>query len=252
MGESGGASAATGAAAPVDFSPYTTLHLIAVVVAVALIAGLAVTGRRVRSSPRTEWSLRLAWGLSILGAQVVTIAWWMLPAHFDPGVSFPLHVCDLAAILAVPALLLEARWLRTILYFWGLGLSTQAFLTPVITVGPGATEFWLFWIQHTQIAGSGVYLVAVLGYRPRLHDVAVMIGVSAAYIALVLAVNIPFELNYGYLGEISPEQPTLIDRLGQWPLRLIPLLALGLGAYVLLWVVWPLGHRIRGVLAGGS
>jgi len=235
----------------VTFQPFSLQHLAAVLVAALVCTTLASYGLKLRRRPEArlnERRLRLAWATSILLGQFATVAWWMLPANYDPQSSYPLHVCDLAALLAIPGLLANVRWLRTLLYFWGIGLSTQAFITPVLTVGPESPAFWLFWIQHIQIAGSGVYLIAVLGYRPRLRDVGVISLVTVVYGILMLLINLPLGLNYGYVGAMRPEQPTLIDSLGPWPLRLVPLGVLILCVYVLLWSVWPIGWAIRRTL----
>jgi lipopolysaccharide transport system permease protein len=41
----------------------------------------------------------------------------------------------------------------------------------------------------------------------------------------MFTINVTFGLNYGYLGRSDPGQPTILDLLGPWPLRVVYLLA---------------------------
>lgn len=227
-----------------EFRAFSALHLVTVVVLAVAMAGSCGLGRRWRGT-RSEWRLRLGWSVFTLVWNAAALVFYLVPANFDPRESWPLHVCDVAAWVAPAALLTQRRWLRTLLYFFGIGLSSQAFVTPVVEEGVGSLRYWLFWIGHTQIVGSALYDVAVLGYRPRWRDLLIAAGSLVAYALLVTPINLAWGLNYGYIGDARPERPTLIDRLGPWPLRLVPMLGLALGVFTLAWAVWavPAGWR---------
>ncbi len=91
--------------------------------------------------------------------------------------SLPLQVCDLAGLVGPMALLTRKQWLRAILYFWGLGLSIQGFIQPVLKdKGLGDVEFWLFWANHTMIVGTAVYDLVALGFRPKTRDFLIAVG----------------------------------------------------------------------------
>ncbi len=225
------------------FTSFGVFHLVVFVLAVVLIVGSCALGRRWRGMVK-EKRLRTAWIVFTLAWQAFAVAWWVAPMNFADDV-LPLHVCDIAAWVAPLALAMQTRWLRAWLYFWAIGLSTQAFFTPVIQEGAGDARFWLFWIGHLQIVGSAIYDVAVLGYRPKIRDLAVVVTISLVYAAVMLALNIAFGWNYGYLGRGSPDAPTLIDHLGAWPFRLLPLVSLGVAAMALAWAPWALVARVK-------
>ncbi len=170
--------------------------------------------------PDREWRLRLLWVWTTIAWQTMATVWYLLPRNFDWYESLPLHLCDLAAWVAPLALLTQKRWLRTLLYFWGIGLSTQAFLTPVVEGGHGDFRYWLFFIGHTQIVGSALYDVVVLGYRPRLRDWGIVTLLTLAWIVPVTAFNLLMDVNYGYTGRMTPGGTTVLDYLGPWPWRL--------------------------------
>lgn len=232
------------------FEPFTREHWAAVAACVLAVAAVISVGRAVRpaapSPPADPYTVDPAGrvlGALALAHWLAQQAWWNIPARFDAHQSLPLHVCDLNGLIAALALLTGRRWLTAVLYFWGLGLSTQAFCTPVVRWGPLVTEFWLFWESHTLIVGAAAYVLLVRRFRPRGRDLGVALGAMAVYAAVMLPIDLALGWNYGYIGNTVPDQPTIIDRLGPWPLRLVPMAALTVLVMVLLWLPWAIAAR---------
>lgn len=236
------------------FQAFGTVHAVVALVAAGLIVGSCVLGRRWRDRgpARAEATLRGGWVGFTIGWQVFATAWYLV--HWDVQVSLPLHVCDLAAWIAPVALWSQWRWARSLLYFWAIALSTQAFFTPVVQDGVGRLEFWLFWVGHLQIVGSAIYDAVVLGYRPRARDFAFASAALLVYGVAMLGLNLWLGTNYGYVGRGNPSAPTVIDHLGAWPGRVFVLYGLAVAAMALTWVVWPLCARLAGAprRGGGS
>jgi hypothetical integral membrane protein (TIGR02206 family) len=222
------------------FHTGSVTHLVTVAVCAALTVGLAWLGLRARRrGPASERALCLGWTGFLLAFQLFGQAWQNWPGHFDVRYTLPLHLCDLV-ILAIPfALLGPWRFPRTLLYFWGLGLSLFAFILPILREGPDHLAFWVFWIGHLQIFASAAYLVAVKGYRPRGHDVAVGFGTTCLYVALILPVNVALGVDYGSVGP----DPSSAGMLGPWPWRVPVLVALEGLLFTLLWAPWKLLPR---------
>jgi hypothetical integral membrane protein (TIGR02206 family) len=135
------------------------------------------------------------------------------------------------------------------MYFWGIGLCTQGFLTPDLQDGPAKVGFWGFWLAHYSIVGGAIYDVAARGYRPIWHDYRLALGAGAVYIALILPLDIALGVNYGYVGRSTPGQATLVDVLGPWPWRVAVMLGLAAMAFALLMLPWSIMRR-RAHLAG--
>lgn len=226
------------------FAPFTLMHLATAAACVAAMACSCRLGRSWRGTPR-EARFRHAWGWCILLYKAVETAWYNWPGKFDVAESLPLQLCDLAAPVAALAMLTQRRFWRTMLYFWGLGLSTQGFLTPVVQTGLASLKFWMFWVSHTMIVGSAAYDVAVLGYRPRWRDACIAAGTSISYALAATGVNLAFDVNYGYLGRSKPENPTIIDKLGPWPGRAFIVAAIVLADIFILWAAWAILRRLR-------
>ena len=221
-----------------EFHAFTLQHLLTLVVFFGLIAAACVLGRRWRGT-RRERSLRLLWIWTTIAWQGWAVVWYLLPANFEPYESWPLHLCDIAAWVAPLALLTQARPLRALLYFWGIGLCTQAFFTPVVSGGYADIKYWLFFVGHTHIVGSAVYDMVVLRYRPTLKDWGTITIITIVWMTAVTTINIIFHVNYGYTGNFDV-RGTILDYLGPWPWRIGTLFLAGQGACALAYLPWVL------------
>lgn len=241
----------TPAVEPIAFAPFTATHLVAAGIGIACMVVFVLAGWQ--ASEEREKRIARTWAVLWLVQQAFTTVYWLLPTSFDIGKSLPLHLCDVIGWFGPFALLLahsrNTRWLRTLLYFWGIGLSTQAFFTPTVAQGPDDPRFWLFWISHTQIVGAGVYDIIVRGYRPKLRDLKVAIIASLIWMLPLVVLNWATGLNYGYLGK-ELEGETILNVLPPWPWRLFAVAGIVLVLYSVLWGVWPLSRLIAGKRAG--
>jgi hypothetical integral membrane protein (TIGR02206 family) len=219
-----------------EFRPFTLTHAIVLAAIAALIWLLVSYARRVHPNTR----LHLERGLATINALLwlVVQGWWMLPPRFDPATSLPLHMCHLVSLLASAALLVPARWLRTLLYFWGIGLCSQALITPSLREPPSSVWFWAFWIEHGLLIAIAVYDLVVREYRPTWRDYGFACAAAVAYLAVVLPLDIALQTDYGFVGVPKPENPSVLDLLGPWPERLgsiVMLVAAAMAALMLPW-----------------
>lgn len=212
-------------------------HIITVVVLLAAIVAMCWLGRKLHGTPagrRYEIGLSVAVWAIWSGYQAydfVTLGW-------DPGNTLPLQICDFVAVIAALVFVRPTRRLQSLAYFWGIALSTQAFITPDLAGGPESLSYWAFWLYHLFVVGAGVYVVAVQRFRPQWHDLRFAVLMGLLYAAVIFAVDAIFDLNYGYLGRGTPSRPTLLDVLGPWPLRSLFMVLLGTVAMALLLVPW--------------
>lgn len=222
------------------FHAFTPLHAAAVAGSVFVLAALGIAGARLRGR-QAEASFRRALFWTALLFQVCNLIFYTVPWQWE--VSLPLHVCDLAGLVAVAALRWETRWLRAVLYYWGIGLSTQAFITPVVEAGPAHMRFWLFWISHLVIVGAAVYDLAGRRFRPTWRDFRAITFIMLLYGAVIIPLDALSGWNYGYVGKTAVNSPTLLDKFGPWPGRLVWMLLLVEGVFALLTAVWMVGKR---------
>lgn len=225
-----------------QFRSFSLQHLATLLLFGGSMVGSAALGRRWHGTPK-ELLLRRGWIVTTVAWQIMATIYFLAPSRFNAYESWPLHLCDIAAWVAPVALLTQVGWVRGWLYFWGVGLSTQAFFTPVVEGGHGDFRYWLFFVGHTQIVGSAVYDVVALGYRPTLRHWGIMSLISLGWLVVVTLLNVAFDVNYGYTGRVLPDGPTLLDHLGPWPWRILWLTLAGQGVCAIAYFAWARNRR---------
>ncbi|MFA6045164.1 MAG: TIGR02206 family membrane protein [Phycisphaerales bacterium] len=227
------------------FRAFTWMHFVGVSVFALGTHAAILYARRHRGTPRERSLRRVLCGLVWLAA-AANVIWYALPMNFAWEKSLPLQLCDLSVLCAALALGPGWRWSRTLLFFWGLLLSSQGLITPTLEFGPAHPRFWLFWSLHFAIVGSALYDLVALGYRPGWRDLRLAWIASLAYGVVVSALNIPFHFNYGYIGPSKPTAATVIDTLGPWPLRIVWVALIVLGMQAIAWAGFAWAARASG------
>lgn len=231
------------------FAAFGPTHAFIAAMALGVCLACGVLARREAGRGRRTFADGFA-GV-VLGWNLLANLWWLLPANWELDSSLPLHVCDLANLIIPFAIWTRWRPLLTVAVFWGLGLSTQAFVTPTVNEAPDDLRYWLFWGGHLWIAAGCCVIAGGTGYRPRWRDYGVATGVSLATLLVLMGVNGWLGTNYGYVGNQKPSTKTLIDFLGPWPLRVVWLFLIASVAHALVLVLYPVLPRVLGVRSGG-
>lgn len=224
-----------------EFEPFSLMHVALIVLFTAVTLLLILVGGRWEPDARRRLDRNV--GALMIALWIVSNGWWLLPPRFDVARSLPLHICDVTSLLAGVVLLWPRRPLRALLYFWGIGMSFQAIVTPEIAFEPDSVWFWIFWLAHAGIIGIAVYDIVVRGFRPTWSDFRLSVIVGLAYLAVVLAINVMFDFNYGYVGNARPGEASVIDFLGPWPLRVVWMSALVIAVMAVLMLPWHLTRR---------
>lgn len=220
---------------PDAFTPFGPLHGLVVLVSLACWVLAVRWARAVAGTPR-ERRWRRGMALVVWGFNVAWNAYLLLPAQFEAGRSLPLHLCDLAWMGAGWSLWSGGdpqRLRHQAPVLWGLALSVLGYLTPAVTAGPGSPWFWTFWITHGQILGAALVNLLAFGTRPDLRGLKGTLLLTLAAGALATGVNLLLDTSYFFTGRAVPSNPTPLDLLGPWPLRILWVALLGSLALVL-------------------
>ncbi|WP_037206395.1 TIGR02206 family membrane protein [Rhodococcus opacus] len=196
------------------------------------VVGSAILVWRGRCQTESQ-SRRLGRVLAVLTAAIygATLVYFSFPPTI--GGSVPLRLTDLATVAAACALWSRAQWAYALTYYWGLVLSTQALISPVLT-GPDFPhyQFLAFWAIHLLVVWAAIYLTWGRRMRPRWRSYRFTVLVTVVWAASTFTFNRVAGTNYGFLNR-KPATATLLDVLGPWPVYL-------LSATTLILVVWAL------------
>lgn len=184
----------------------------------------------------------------ILGALTAAIYAAVLVHSLTPPTidrSVPLNLTDLATVAAAYALWSQRRWAVALTYYWGLVLSTQALISPVLT-GPDFPDYRFlgFWSIHLLVVWAAVYLTWGRSIRPSWRGYRIAVTVTLAWAAVTFTFNRVAGTDYGFLNG-KPSTPSLLDVLGPWPVYLLTAAALILTVWALM--TWP---WVRPTVAG--
>jgi hypothetical integral membrane protein (TIGR02206 family) len=193
------------------FRPYGVAHLIVIVLTVALPFVLAAFVRRTRW-PRSE---RLV-GQLLAAMLLVNYAGYEIYLAFTVGLEWkkalPFQLCDWAMIAIIVALLTgRARWLE-VAYFWGIGGTLQAILTPDLKYAFPNIRFITFFVAHSGIVIAIAFMMVMKKFRPRWFSIVRVFLWSELYFVLTFTVDLLTGENYGYLLH-QPAAASLLDLL---------------------------------------
>jgi hypothetical integral membrane protein (TIGR02206 family) len=203
-------------------------------------AGLVWLGRAGPARAVTVSARLLA--VLILGLNVVMEVYRFRPSNV--GQSLPLQLSDLAPYAAGIALWTGDRRASALTYYWGLTLSIQALITPVLS-GPDFPNpnFIAFFAIHVFVVWAAIFLTWGVRLRQSWAGYRFTVLLTAVWAALMFVLNRYAGSNYGFLNA-KPSTGSLLDLLGPWPWYLLPECALVLAAWALMTLPWA-GSRGR-------
>lgn len=217
-----------------SFAPFTSQHLLTVLVGTGCGTALILAGRR---GGRREAGARAILAFLNLSAFVFTCwAWSRVARETDLSNILPLHLCDLASITAGFALLTGNRTCALLTYFWGLAGTVQGIATPALDIGFPHPAFLSFFSHHFAVVTAALYLPLVLRWRPRDRWWAAALRAFAwlnAYLVVALVANHLLGTNFGFLAG-KPDNPSLLDHLGPHPVYLLWLELIAAAIFLLL------------------
>jgi len=182
------------------FETFGTSHWAAMAVIAAVAAGLSAWARSAQSERLTQ---QLAGAIAAV-LIINELAMYGVGATTRSGAEFlkhllPLHVCDVAVFLTAWALVRRSQWAFEIAYFWGLGGTLQAILTPDLSGSYPGYWFFHYFVAHGGVVAGVAFCLAALDLRPTKGSVLRIIIVSNAYLAAVGLIDWLLGANYMFL-----------------------------------------------------
>ena len=216
------------------FRPYGLAHLVVIALTISLPFIFAAFARKSRW-PRSEQLIaKLLAGLLLFNyvGYEIYLAWTVGLAWQK---ALPFQLCDWAMVASLVALLTgRERWLE-VAYFWGIGGTLQAILTPDLKYAFPDIRFLTFFIAHSGIVVAIAFMMILRKFRPHWISIVRTFAWSELYFVLTITVDLMTGENYGYLLH-KPAAASLLDALSDH--RVVYILQMHLLALVFFLVLY--------------
>lgn len=225
-----------------EFAIFTIAHLIPILLLMVAIF-LMYRYRDVLRQSRYEMNFRyiLAFALIICD---MSYYWRLsaLPALSNGAVEhLPIGVCAWSVIFCSFMLVGKSQRLFDIVYFWVLGCSVFALLTPTVLTycGPTRFRYYQFWLEHTLTYIAIFYMIFVHNMRPVFRSY--IRSASALTVMVIFAAWVNSMIpgaNYLYMAR--PESaPSILDILPpNYALRIMVMMVAITAMFGLAYLPW--------------
>src|SRR5438132_5512295 len=202
------------------FQAFGVAHITVIVLTITLPFALATIVRRTKSRSAERVIV-----ITLSALLVVNYIVFMCLVRQFGAVSWqqilPLQLCDWGMVVVIVAMLSgNQRWFE-VAYFWGIGGTLQAVLTPNLPYGFPDFRFFSFFVSHCAIIVSVVFLMLVRRYRPYPISMVRVYAWSEFYFVITFTADLLTDYNYGFLLH-KLEAFSILNFLSDWrPLYLL-------------------------------
>lgn len=226
------------------FRPLGLAHVVVILLTIALpfvLAAFVRKSRWLRSGQIIGRLLAVTLAVNYLGYAIYLALTVGLPWER----ALPFQLCDWAMVASIVALLTgRERWLE-VAYFWGIGGTAQAILTPDLKYAFPDIRFVSFFVAHSGIVAGIAFVMITRGFRPHFASIWRAFAWSELYFVITIVVDLLTGVNYGYLLH-KPEAASLLSILSDYrPLYIFQMHLLALSFYLLLYSPFAVYDLVR-------
>jgi hypothetical integral membrane protein (TIGR02206 family) len=232
-----------------EFQPYGLPHLTVIFLTMVLPFTLAALVRFTRSKRIEKVIIAVLSAALILNyvAYLIFVRsqgvanWWQM---------LPMQMCDWGMVVVIVAMWTgNQRWFE-VAYFWGIGGTLQAVLTPNLRYGFPDWRFISFFTSHSGIIVGVVFLMLTRRYRPYPMSIVRVWLWTEFYFVATLITDAFTGFNYGFLLH-KPEAFSILSFLSDSrPLYLLQMHGVALLFFLVLYAPFAVFDVARGKLSG--
>jgi hypothetical integral membrane protein (TIGR02206 family) len=217
-----------------EFRPYGLPHLTVILITIVLPFALAALVRRTNSQ-RIENGIIAALSAVLILNYMAYLIFIRSRGVMDWRQMLPMQMCDWGMVVVIIAMWTGSqRWFE-VAYFWGIGGTLQAVLTPNLRYGFPDWRFISFFTSHSGIIIAVVFLMLTGRYRPYPLSLVRAWLWSEFYFVVTLIVDELTGFNYGFLLH-KPEAFSILSLLSDsWPLYLLQMHGVALLFFLVLY-----------------
>jgi len=230
------------------FQPYGWPHITVIFITIVLPFALAALVRRTKSQ-RIERMIIATLSAVLILNYLAYLIFIRSRGVMDWRQMLPMQMCDWGVAIVIVAMLTgHQRWFE-VAYFWGIGGTLQAVLTPNLPYGFPDWRFISFFTSHSCIIVGVVFLMLTRGYRPYPISIVRVWLWTEFYFVVTLVVDLLTGVNYGFLLH-KPEAFSILSFLSDsWPLYLLQMHGVALLFFLVLYAPFALFDALKRGLA---
>jgi hypothetical integral membrane protein (TIGR02206 family) len=180
------------------FQPYGVSHLTVIFLTFVLAFALAAMVRRTRSQRVENVIIGVLSAVLVLN-YVVYLVFIRSRSVVDWRQMLPMQMCDWGMVVVIVAMWTgNQRWFE-VAYFWGIGGTLQAVLTPNLPFGFPDWRFISFFTSHSAIIIGVIFLMLTRRYRPYPMSIVRVWLWSEFYFVVTFVADKLTDVNYGFL-----------------------------------------------------
>lgn len=227
------------------FQAYGPAHLVVICLTVVLPFVLAAISRRSQSAVVQRTIIALL-SVFLIVNYLAYLVFIRRHSSLTWQQMLPLQLCDWGMVVVIVAMWTGSqRWFE-VAYFWGIGGTLQAVLTPNLPFGFPDLRFFSFFISHSGIIVGVVFLMLTRRYRPYPMSIIRAFLWTELYFVITFIADELTGFNYGFLLH-KPEAFSLLSLLSDSrPLYLLQMHGLALAFFIVLYLPFAIVDVIRG------
>src|SRR5436189_3260053 len=227
------------------FQPYGWPHLTVIVLTITLPFALAAVVHRTKST-RVERTIVALLSAVLVVNYIAYLVFVRSHGNLTWQQMLPLPLCDWGMVVVIVAMWTgNQRWFE-VAYFWGIGGTLQAVLTPDLRFGFPDWRFISFFTSHCGIIIGVVFLMLTRRYRPYPMSIVRVWIWSDIYFVVTLIVDELTGVNYGFLLH-KPEAFSILSFLSESrPIYLLQLHGVALLFFLVLYAPFAIVDLARG------
>lgn len=197
--------------------PFTTFgnsHLVMLSIYVIVSLSIFMMHHIWKQSNFSHNLMRISLLFLLILSEISYQTWSIVHGVWVDGSHLPLHLCGIASLLGVFALITYHPKLIKITYFIGLFPAAIALITPDIPHDYQHYRFWKFFVHHMAISWTSLFLIVTTSVKITKKDLLETFFYLVLYSFFILVFNRFFQTNYLYL-EGPPVVGTPLDWMGE-------------------------------------
>lgn len=194
----------------------------------------------IAKSKQTDQQWKIGFSLAMIPPFMITVLMVakLLLGTFSLQTDLPLHICNFMAFFLPFMMLYKSQKLYDIFYYFILGGTMQALLTPDLSEGFPHWVYFKYWTDHSIMVILIAYCWFILKLRPSKNSILLAALVATSYLVFAHLINMGLDSNYFFTMH-KPAGSSVLDYFGPWPIYLLCTHLLGILVFCLLYIpVW--------------